>query len=520
MMLKAGAKSEMINDPETGIKSVPGWRMIPMKNRLVILWAILLPIAVIAQGSIQFDDYFLDRTLRVDYFHIGNASKESIVFDQMKTQPVWAGNPDRLIDRFGYGKTAVRVYDVASNRLIFSNTWSTIFSEYQTTDPAIEGIEKAYHESACIPFPKKPVLFVMESRDKKNLFHPVFQMTIDPGSIQINHETADPGIRVYRVMDGDPHYRVDLAWVAEGYREDQFDQFKKDVDRYVGIFFSAEPYKSNRGAFNIYGVFKASPESGVDEPERTVFRNTALNASFNALNLDRYLLTDDNRTLRDIAMAVPYDALVIMVNSDRYGGGGIYNLYSMSTVNNSLSDKVFMHEFGHSFAGLGDEYYSSSVAYNEFYPKGIEPVDPNLTALLDPERLKWRDLVSPGLDIPTPWGKEEREALEEENNGLRMKMHEELEKLRSKDASKSTLEKTEKRYRNEIEKNRKKMAEIRTSFAFLKGRVGAFEGAGYTSRGLYRPELECLMFSNSDFQFCAVCRQAIENMILFYTGKP
>ena len=227
------------------------------------------------------------------------------------------------------------------------------------------------------------------------------------------------------------------------------------------------------------------------------------------------LLTEDNRAVRDIAANVPYDALVIMVNHDRYGGGGIYNLFCTFTAHSDWSDYLLLHEFGHSFAGLADEYYSSSVAYNDFYPRGYEPEEANITALLDPDDLKWGDLVDPETELPTPWGKEvydqEDTAYQEERKLLN-------EAIAKASTSGAPAEKVA-----ELEDNEARHAAIHAQWAqeYLArsrwaGTIGAFEGAGYSSTGLYRPALDCLMFSRRVQPFCQVCERAVKEMVLQY----
>jgi hypothetical protein len=238
--------------------------------------------------------------------------------------------------------------------------------------------------------------------------------------------------------------------------------------------------------------------------------------SFNSLGSERYMLTEDNRAVRDLAANVPYDALIIMVNHDRYGGGGIYNLFCTFTAHSDWADYLLLHEFGHSFAALADEYYSSSVAYNDFYPKGREPKEPNITALLDPNVLKWRDLVDPDTELPTPW---EKDAYDREDS----KYQEERKVLNAAIAEASTSGAPAEKIAELVE-NENHHAAIHSQWAeeFLRrsrwaGKVGAFEGAGYSSTGLYRPTLDCLMFSRRVQAFCPVCERAVEAMIHRYT---
>lgn len=479
---------------------------------------LIIPCLLFSQNTVDFDKYFIDKTLRIDFFHTGNDTSEVITIDKIYKYSTWAGNPEHCLDTFNNGKYYIKIYDRVSNTLIYSKGFNTIFGEYQTTNPALKGLKRTFHETALIPCPQKSFFFVIESRNKNNFMHGIFIREINPHGIGIINEAAESDIKVYKVLDnGNPHKKVDLAWIAEGYTADEYEKFKNDVDIILETFLSIEPYKNFINKFNIYGVFKPSYESGTDQPEENIFKNTALNSSFNALNLSRYLLTEDNRSLRNIASVVPYDAIIIMVNHNRYGGGGIYNSYAISTVHNKLSKNVFLHEFGHSFAGLADEYYASSVAYNDFYPKGIEPVEPNITALLNPAKLKWKNLVSQDISIPTEWGKEEIEFLQNKSIKIRKMIFSSLDSLRKNKADANEIKVMKATLEKKLNETKNKLKEIKEKFSFLKYKVGAFEGAGYSAKGLYRPELNCLMFSNQEIRFCKVCQDAIKKMILFYT---
>ena len=267
--------------------------------------------------------------------------------------------------------------------------------------------------------------------------------------------------------------------------------------------------------FNLYGVFKPSQDRGCDEPTHKKFKNTVLSSSFNALGLYRYLLLKDNKALRNITASCPCDSIIVMVNSSRYGGGGIYNSFCVFTIDNAKQEYLLLHEFGHSFAGLADEYYSSAVAYNDFYPRGIEPLEPNITALLDKDKLKWKKSITPGVKIPTPWGKEKYEK--------RVKQHYKTISLLRKQKA-DFIKKKNKRMTGKLEKKIKKLTTRHQKYILnvfkhkkIKDVVGAFLGAGYSSKGLYRPMVDCLMFSTRKLDFCTVCEAAVIRMINYYT---
>jgi len=487
-----------------------------MKHLLFVLGVLVLASTVaLPRQSVRFDDYFLDKTLRVDYYHVGDAKEELVTLDQMYVGGTWAGNPRRTIDDLGNGRYMVRVYDIATNSLIFSRGFDSYFGEYKTSDPAVKGVKRTYHESLLIPYPKHPVRFEILRRDKENIYHPLFIEKIEPDDYSISTEGPNRYDKVFRVLSsGDPHDKVDLVFIAEGYTADQEQAFRKDVDTFVNAVFSFEPFKSNKSKFNVSGVFRPSSDQGMDEPRQHRYKNTVVDASFNALATDRYMLTENNRAYRDIASAVPYDALCILVNSDRYGGGALYNTFTISTTHHALSQKVFRHEFGHGFGGLADEYYASEVAYSDFYPKGVEPMEVNITALLDPSRIKWADLLSPGIAIPTEWGKAAYDSLRAEAGKLFQKRSVRLQELEKSGAGKEEIEKVRKEF-DKLSADLQKRVAAFTLEHPLRDKVGVFEGAGFASEGLYRPMVNCLMFSNDQDEYCRVCRSGILRVINF-----
>lgn len=482
-------------------------------SSIIIFWGFFLEAVA---GAPDFSNYFIDATMRIDYYHTGDANKEFVAVDQIYKQKQWAGSEHNLIDTFDNGRYYVKVLDAASNRLIYSKGFDSYFGEYKTSKPALESIKRTYHESTLIPFPKNLIIFKIEIRNTQNKLEPLFEQKINPESISIIKESSGKEIKVYNIVkNGSPHTKVDLALIAEGYTAREKRQFRSDLKKFTEVFFSQEPYKSNRKKFNIYGVFKASDESGVDEPRHNSFKRTVLNATFNSMGSERYLLTEDNKSLREIGSHVPYDALIIMVNHARYGGGGIYNLFCTFTTKNQWSEYLLLHEFGHSFAGLADEYYSSSTAYNDFYPRGIEPTEPNITALLNPPKVKWQELISPGIKIPTPWEKEQFDKIDGEYQKKRKILNDRIAELKRNRAPKGKIRNAEDESARVSREYAAKMDKFLKQSVFW-GKVGAFEGAGYSSEGLFRPMLDCIMFSKGKKPYCKVCEQAILKMIQHY----
>ena len=459
-----------------------------------------------------FERSFEDATLRVDYHHGGNAKTEFAVWDRSVRQPgIWAGSRVHLVDPLAVGRTVVTVRDAESGDLLFSKRSDSYFAEYRTTAPAAAGIERIYQESALIPFPKRKVKLTISVRQQDRSERTLLTMDIDPGqAATISQESPRPGVVVVDShISGDPHSRVDVVIIGEGYTRDEEVKFRADLARFTAVILGQEPYKSRRDRFNIRGVCLASNQSGADEPARGIWRDTVAGTRFDSLGSERYLLTEDNRAWREIAATVPYDTVYLMVNSPRYGGGGIYNLFCTFTTDNAWSSYVFLHEFGHSFAALADEYYSSNVAYTDFFPKGIEPIEPNITALLDPKRLKWANLVTPGTPIPTPWDKADFDAAESAFQHRREELNDSITAATHAGGPVARL----KAESEVVTRSHADSVDARIKQSPLAGKVGAFEGAGYSSHGLYRPSIDCIMFSRGDKPFCSVCLRAIEQTI-------
>jgi len=468
--------------------------------------------------TINFNYYFTDQTMRIDYFHIGDANSELITLDQVYQYGTWAGSLINLLDNFNNGAYYYKVYDAAINKLIFSRGFDSYFKEYQTSDDASKGIKRTYHESAIIPFPKNKIKFVLEKRDRQNNLNEVFSAEIDPADLYIIKDALiDRSVKNFKShYSGDPHNKVDVAILAEGYTSLEQQKFEKDLKRYTNLFLGHEPFKSNKNKFNIYGVFKASQESGIDEPGANIYKNTTLSTRFYALGSERYVLTEDNKTLHDLAAHVPYDAIYIMCNSARYGGGGIYNFYCTFTSDNQFSPYIFLHEFGHSFGGLADEYYTSDVAYNEFYPVGQEPVEPNITRMLDKNNLKWKDLITQGIELPTPWKKENYDIMDYAWQKERREMNKHIAELKRAKATQKEINAAQNKYN---EKDKAHSFEVDKYLMSSKywGKVGVFEGAGYSAKGVYRSMIDCLMFSKGAKPFCKVCEEHIVKVIKHFT---
>lgn len=489
-----------------------------MKIISAIISYILLVDITFSQSIVRFEDYFSNETMRIDYYHIGDAQMELLTIDKIYRYGIWAGSTKNLIDNFNNGKYYVKVFDAASNKLIFSKGFDSYFGEYQTSSAALKGIKKAYHESALIPFPKEKFKFSIEKRDAGNKLKELFVAEVDPNDVSIiKDKVLDKDVKIFKsVYNGDPQKKVDVAIIGEGYTINEIGKFRTDLENFSQILFNQEPFQSNKEKFNVYGVYKPSEESGTDEPLADIFKNTVLNSTFNSLGSERYLLTEDNKTLRNIAAHVPYDAVFIMVNHKKYGGGGIYNWCCTFTTDNQWHRYLFLHEFGHSFAGLADEYYTSDVAYENFYKPTVEPVEPNITALLDTSKIKWSKWLTKGIELPTYWEKKEYEEMDYKWQNERRALNNKISELKRNRTPKFEIEEAEAEYNLKDKQHAEEVDKfLRKAKNFRK--VGAFEGAGYRAKGLYRPMIDCIMFSKGDKPFCKVCEEAILKVINFYS---
>ncbi len=468
----------------------------PNKNLFVLL-VFLSAIPLVAEDS----DYFnIENTLRVDYFHTGTASQDFFSLDQVYQEGEWPGTRSKLIDTLNLGKYLLKVYDLATNQLIFSHGYASIFGEWQTTNEAARGKYRTMHETVRLPFPRRSIQLTIAKRTKKNVFIDKFSTTIDPASRFINREKKSYSSRANAfISNGKPEKKIDLLIMGDGYTKKDLKKFHSDVKRYTDDLFAVSPFKERAKDFNVWTIDVISQESGIDEPRKNKWKQTVLGASYNSLDVARYILSLSNREIHDIASIAPYDQIYILVNSPRYGGGGIFNCMATCYTGSEngqpdwWSDYVFVHEFGHAFAGLADEYYSSTVAYNDLYPPDVEPWEPNITTLTDKNQLKWAVLIKPGTSIPTPWEKSKYDSLL---------------------TAAKQLDKKAADYDEKDKWLHQKAQEILDCPQY-QDIVGCFEGAGYASKGVYRPAIDCRMFSKSLKSFCPVCRNAIEKMIDF-----
>ncbi|MDR0544995.1 MAG: IgA Peptidase M64 [Odoribacteraceae bacterium] len=424
-------------------------------KRVFLMIACALPLLLGAQTvQPQFNDWFELKTLRMDFIHAGDRAGEELFFDELIEEPFWGGSVVNLIDTTLYGNYYVTLRDLATGTPIYSRGFCTLFREWRDSEEATR-VRKAATGSVIVPYPKKDALIEISLRNRRGEFEKKLEHAVRVEDYFIKKERR----RVYPTREilssGSPARSVDIVLLPDGYTAEEMEKFLADSREFTRGLFSFSPYREHQQAFNVRAVLAPSEESGTDNPAAGVWKSTLLSASFYTLNSERYLMTYDHKTLRDLAANVPYDLIYVIVNTSKYGGGAIYNHYGISVSGNLLSAKVYVHEFGHLFLGLGDEY-AEDATYNDMYPPDVEPWEANITTLVDFAR-KWQDLVEKDTPVPTP-----------------------LDPARPE-------------------------------------RIGVYEGAGYVNKGIYRPRQDCLMRTLKGDDFCPVCTRAIVKQIHFCT---
>jgi hypothetical protein len=442
-------------------------------------------------------------TMRVDYYHTGNDKEERFSLDRIVVEPLpWPGNGSKPIDSTDRGKYFFEVID-DGNRVIYSRGFSPIYGEWETTAEA-RRMNRTFSESLRFPAVARPARISLKKRDARNTFREIWTFVLDPASKFIEKDVRLPAGPLIRIRDiGDPAEKLDLLILGDGYTASERAKFERDARRLTDVLLATSPFKERASDVNVWGLVPPAVQPGISQPSQGVFRRSPVGATYNAFGTERYILTFENRTFRDLAANAPYDVVEILTNTDTYGGGGIFNLFSTAAANNPSTPYLFIHEFGHHLAGLADEYYTSDVAYLPAADR-VEPWEPNVTALLDPAALKWKDLVAPGTPLPTPWPKMEFEDSVKKAQARRRE-------LRAGN-------------RSEDEVNALLRQQAAADMALLNtgphaGKVGAFEGANYEARGYFRPQSDCVMFTRNDVGFCAVCRRAIEAILDLHTAR-
>jgi hypothetical protein len=461
--------------------------------------AALFAVCGLLASAVAFAD--APRTMRVDYIHSGNALDETYALDRVVIEPLpWPGNPARPIDDSNRGVNLFEVVDPKSGEVLYSRGFSTVFGEWRTTEEA-QKMSRAFQESLRFPTPDRAVRVRVLTRDERNLFSVVWSVDLDPDAMEIVR-TAPPAptqpIAIRRI--GPSAQKVDLLILGDGYTEAERSKFEADARRLSDALFKAAPFSERASDFNVWALTAPTQESGVSRPSTNLHHASVLSTRYDIFGSERYVLTLDNRAFRDLAQYAPYEFVEILVNNETYGGGGIFGQFSTAASGSEWANYLFVHEFGHHFAALADEYYTSPVAYQSGEERP-EPWEPNVTALHDAATLKWRSKVKAGTPLPTPWPKE---AFEEDQHEYQKKRAE-LRAAKRPETEMNAL------FRKERESTSRLL-----SAAPHHDVIGAFEGANYQASGYYRSEMQCVMFTRID-RYCEVCRDAIEEIIDLYS---
>ena len=468
-------------------------------RRFILATFALLLCAAQAHASVP-------NTLRVDIQHGGDARAEHYALERVVVEPLpWPGNPEQPLDTTNRGSQKFEVADIGTGKILYSRGYATVFGEWRTTADA-QAMQRSFQESLRLPMPATPVRITVFGRDAANVFVPQWSVTIDPKALDVEHAARQaPAQPIAIRRNGDPADKVDLLLLGDGYTSAEMGKFEARARELTDYLFSVSPFKERANDFNVWALAVSVPESGISRPSTGIQRTTATGARYDIFGSERYILTLDNRAFRELAQHAPYEFVEIMVNSETYGGGGIFGQFSTVAANNDWRNYLFVHEFGHHFAALADEYYTSPVAYAAADTPTVEPWEPNVTALLDRARLKWaRDPATLVVPLPTPWPKAVFDAHAKTYQARRAK-------LRADNRPESEM--------NALFREDRAFNEALFAKAPHRNVVGAFQGANYSSTGYYRPELQCLMFDRSE-AFCDVCAAAVGDIIDLYSRTP
>lgn len=423
-----------------------------MKKTILLFMAILCSMLLQAQ---RFEDFFEDKTLRIDYNFAGNAHQQEIAVDQLNVSPHWYGKRQRLAELPLEGNGQITVRSHKTGQVIYRHSFSTLFQEWLSY-PEAQTVRKSFENVFLVPMPKDTIDVTLDLRNNRREVMASLTHQVVPTDILIRR-IGEKDVTPYETIQEakDSQHCIHVAYLAEGYQKDEMSTFIEDVHVAMEALFEHEPFRSLRDRFHIVAVKAPSQESGTSEPGRGIWKNTALHSHFDTFYSDRYLTTLHLKDMHDWLAGIPYEHIIVLVNSGRYGGGGIFNSYNLTTTHHAKYRPVVVHEFGHSFCGLGDEY-AYDIEEVPMYPKDIEPWEPNLTTLVDFPS-KWQDLVDKKTPIPTPL----------------------------------TVQ--------------------------YKDKVGVYQGAGYNVKDVYRPCQDCRMRTNEHPVFCPVCQRALTHLIDFYT---
>ena len=424
-----------------------------MKKHILFL---LCLIAVASTRAQVFADHFADKTLRVDYIFNGNASGQAICLNGLSALPTWAGRKHQLADLPLQGNGQIIMRNAASGKTIYTTSFSSLFQEWLETDEA-RNVTKGFENTFLLPYPLQPVEIEITLLDPRRNVRASMKHIVHPNDVLIEQKgNSHITPHKYLLHNDSPEKCIDVAILAEGYTLQEIQTFYEDADIACKSIFDHEPFKSMKKRFNVVAVASPSTDSGVSVPRLNEWKHTAFGSHFSTFYSDRYLTTSRVKAIHDALAGIPYEHIIILANTEEYGGGGIYNSYTLTTAHHPMFRPVVVHEFGHSFGGLADEYFYDNDVMTDTYPLDIEPWEQNISTQVD-FAAKWKDMLSENTPVPTP-------------------------------------------------------AEVSENYP-----TGVYEGGGYSAKGIFRPAENCRMRTNEYPAFCPVCQRALRRIIEFYT---
>ena len=424
-----------------------------MKKHILFL---LCLIAVASTRAQVFADHFADKTLRVDYIFNGNASGQAICLNGLSALPTWAGRKHHLAELPLQGNGQIMMRNAASGKTIYTTSFSSLFQEWLETDEA-RNVTKGFENTFLLPYPLQPVEIEITLLDPRRNVRASMKHIVHPNDVLIEQKgNSHITPHKYLLHNDSPEKCIDVAILAEGYTLQEMQTFYEDADIACKSIFDHEPFKSMKKRFNVVAVASPSTDSGVSVPRLNEWKHTAFGSHFSTFYSDRYLTTSRVKAIHDALAGIPYEHIIILANTEEYGGGGIYNSYTLTTAHHPMFRPVVVHEFGHSFGGLADEYFYDNDVMTDTYPLDIEPWEQNISTQVD-FAAKWKDMLSENTPVPTP-------------------------------------------------------AEVSENYP-----IGVYEGGGYSAKGIFRPAENCRMRTNEYPAFCPVCQRALRRIIEFYT---
>lgn len=424
-----------------------------MKYFFLFTLIIIFSVNLAAQN---FEDHFINKTLRLDYIFSGDTTSQQISVSELSQLPEWSSRKHNLSNLLREGNGQIIVTDVKTNECIYKESFSSLFQEWLTT-PEASKTQRSFENTFLIPYPKEKINIEIILREKDGAYKSYIKHQVNPNDILIKKKDNSNRVKYTTIHEGDiTRPNIQVVFLAEGYTKEQMQKFRQDAMTACEAILTHKAFNQYKDRFTFRAVESISNDSGVSVPKEGKWLDTAFGSHFDTFYSDRYLTTTNVKDIHDMIAGIPYTHIIILANTDVYGGGGIYNAYTLTTTRHPDFRPVVVHEFGHSFAGLADEYYYDNDIFDDTYNHNIEPWEPNITTLVNFSP-KWKSLLKSETPIPT-------------------------------------LEAKASEYP-----------------------IGVYEGAGYSAKGIYKSAIDCRMRTNTCKDFCPACSDAIERLIKFYT---